>query len=147
MNMRDLSIILGVFLFGYIITTGCIDSNHQQNLTINESQAINITQMNQTTQDYFSDYFTKEEWRLVRATLLNETSQNVNNSTYQGEFPVWKVEMMERTCACNSIKKLHVIEGYVSPYTGEVFNVSTGMVLETQYDIQSCASLECHKNK
>jgi len=127
MNMRDLSIILGVFLFGYIITTGCIDSNHQQNLTINESQAINITQMNQTTQDYFSDYFINEEWRLVRATLLNETSQNVNNSTYQGEFPVWKVEMMERTCACNSIKKLHVIEGYVSPYTGEVFNVSTGI--------------------
>ncbi|MEA3294036.1 MAG: hypothetical protein U9P81_03530 [Euryarchaeota archaeon] len=147
MNMRDLSIIWGVFLFGYIITTGCIDSNHQQNLTINESQAINITQMNQTTQDYFSDYFINEEWRLVRATLLNETSQNVNNSTYQGEFPVWKVEMMERTCACNSIKKLHVIEGYVSPYTGEVFNVSTGMVLETQYDIRSCASLDCHKNK
>lgn len=145
--MRDLSIVLGVILFGYIITAGCIDSNHQQNLTINESQAINITQMNQTTQDYFSDNFINEEWRLVRATLLNETSQNVNNSTYQGEFPVWKVEMMERTCACNSIKKLHVIEGYVSPYTGEVFNVSTGMVLETQYDIQSCASLDCHKNK
>lgn len=147
MNMRDLSIVLGVILFGYIITAGCIDSNHQQNLTINESQAINITQMNQTTQDYFSDNFINEEWRLVRATLLNETSQNVNNSTYQGEFPVWKVEMMERTCACNSIKKLHVIEGYVSPYSGEVFNVSTGMVLETQYDIQSCASLDCHKNK
>ncbi|MCK5217230.1 MAG: hypothetical protein KAJ93_05550 [Methanosarcinales archaeon] len=147
MNMRDLSIVLGVILFGYIITAGCIDSNHQQNLTINESQAINITQMNQTTQDYFSDNFINEEWRLVRATLLNETSQNVNNSTYQGEFPVWKVEMMERTCACNSIKKLHVIKGYVSPYTGEVFNVSTGMVLETQYDIQSCASLDCHKNK
>jgi hypothetical protein len=145
--MRDLSIVLGVILFGYIITAGCIDSNHQQNLTINESQAINITQMNQTTQDYFSDNFINEEWRLVRATLLNETSQNVNNSTYQGEFPVWKVEMMERTCACNSIKKLHVIEGYVSPYSGEVFNVSTGMVLETQYDIQSCASLDCHKNK
>lgn len=147
MNMRDLSIVLGVILFGYIITAGCIDSNHQQDLTINESQAINITQMNQTTQDYFSDNFINEEWRLVRATLLNETSQNVNNSTYQGEFPVWKVEMMERTCACNSIKKLHVIEGYVSPYTGEIFNVSTGMVLETQYDIQSCASLDCHKNK
>jgi hypothetical protein len=146
MNMRDLSIVLGVILFGYIITAGCIDSNHQQNLKINESQAINITQMNQTTQDYFSDNFINEEWRLVRATLLNETSQNVNNSTYQGEFPVWKVEMMERTCACNSIKKLHVIEGYVSPYSGEVFNVSTGMVLETQYDIQSCASLDCHKN-
>ena len=147
MTIKNLSIILGVLLLGYIITMGCIDGNHRQNLTINESQAINITQMNQTAQKYFTDYFTKEEWRLVRATLLNESTQNVNNSTYHGEFPVWKVEMMERTCACNSIKKLHVIEGYVSPHTGEVFNITTGMVLETRYDIQSCASLDCHKNK
>ena len=76
---------------------------------------------------------------------IGEAFNEINESTYHEGYAVWKVEMMERSCACSGIKKLFVIEGYVSPFTGELTNITTDQVLESQYDKQICASIDCHR--
>jgi len=138
---------LGILLLSYIITTGCVDNPAKDRIEIkiNDSEAIDIVSQNITAQEYFSDHFKNEQWRLVRATLVNETFNEINESTYHKGYAVWKVEMMERPCACSGIRELYVIEGYVSPFTGELTNITTDQVLESQYDKQICASIDCHR--
>ena len=147
MKKNYLYIVLGVFLLSGIITAGCIDNQVKDRIEIkiNDSEAIDIVSQNETAEEYFVDNFKNEQWRLVRATLVNKAFNEINESTYHEEDAVWKVEMMERSCACSGIKKLFVIEGYVSPFTGELTNITTDQVLESQYDKQICASIDCHR--
>ena len=108
--------------------------------TINESQAIEILQNNSEVAAYYSSHFKVEEWR-VTTTSLVETAPN---STTSDDEEIWKIDIMERSCACSGIKDLYVIEGYVSSSTGELLEVSTKSVLESQYEKKTCASTSCH---
>jgi hypothetical protein len=146
MKKNYIYIVLGVLFLSYIITTGCVDNQgkDRKEFKINDSEAIDIVSQNETVKEYFIDHFNNEQWRLVRAILVNETFNELNESTYHKGYAVWKVQIMERSCACSGIKKLYVIEGYVSPFTGELTNITTGQVLESQYDKQICASIDCH---
>ena len=108
---------------------------------INASEAEFIISQDQIAQDYMSENFEIPEWRAVSVSLLmNSTDELEDNKTY----PLWDVKIMERTCACNSIKDLYVIEGQVSPTTGEIIDITAGLVLESKYDKQMCASTICH---
>ena len=117
------------------------DVSEENLYKINASEAVIIVSNDSIAQDYMSEYFLRPEWRAVSVSILeNSTDKLENNETY----PLWDVKIMERTCACNSIKDLYVIEGQVSPFTGEIINITTGLVLESKYDKKMCASTVCH---
>ena len=117
------------------------DGSEEVMYKINASEAVIIVSNNSIAQDYMSEYFLRPEWRAVSVSILeNSTDKLENNETY----PLWDVKIMERTCSCSSIKNLYVIEGQVSPFTGEIINITTGLVLESKYDKKMCASTVCH---
>ncbi len=80
----------------------------------------------------------------MKTTLVYDSFHALNSSIIQEDKPYWKVEMLERTCSCGTINDLFVVEGYVSTETGELMNLTTGRVIESQYDKQTCASTICH---
>ncbi len=80
----------------------------------------------------------------MKTTLVHDSLYALNGSVIQEDKPYWKVEMLERTCSCGTVKDLFVVEGYVSTETGELMNLTTGRVIESQYDKQTCASTICH---
>lgn len=88
---------------------------------------------------YYSSVFRVEEWRVTTTTLVDKSPDG--NSSDEG---VWKVDIMERTCACSGVKPLNVIEGYVSADDGELFEVYTKSVSESEYDKKTCSSTSCH---
>jgi|GEM_PF-4296745 hypothetical protein len=108
--------------------------------TINESQAQEIILNNSDAAAYYSSHFKVEEWRVTTTSLV----ESAPNSTVLDEEGIWKIDIMERSCACSGIKDLYVIEGYVSSSTGELLEVSTKSVLESQYEKKTCASTSCH---
>lgn len=146
MNHQDKATVVGVIaLIGIIaIVTAAVNvSGHDKENSgtqINATQAIAITAQNQSAKEYIAANFKVPEWRAVKTTLLNDSSSN--NIRESG--PVWKVEMMERSCACSSIKDLYVVEGYISADTGNIINLTTGPVLESNYDKATCATTTCH---
>ncbi|WP_292466948.1 hypothetical protein [Methanolobus sp.] len=107
--------------------------------SISESDALDVVLSNPNASEYYSSYFLVEDWRVTVTTLVG-ASPNGNTS----EEGVWKVEIMERSCACSNIKPLLVIEGYVSGSTGELFEVSTKYISESEYDKETCSSTVCH---
>ena len=149
MNNDPFSVVIQIFVIVGIIVVGIIvvdfigqEEEFEGNIyEINASEAVIIVSNDSVAQGYMSEYFLRPEWRAVSVTLLmNSTNEFENNETY----PLWDVKIMERTCACNSIKDLYVIEGQVSPLTGEIINITTGLVLESKYDKKMCASTICH---
>ena len=131
-----------------IAVSACIDFIDQQGgsedsrIKINESQAIEIVKQDPVAMEYMSGNFKRPDLRGNKTTLVQ--GFETNNSALQEDETYWKVEMMERTCACSGIKPLYVVESYVSPYTGEIANLTTGQVLESQYEKETCASTTCH---
>ncbi|WP_340819392.1 hypothetical protein [Methanolobus sp. WCC4] len=107
--------------------------------SISGSQAIGIVMSNPNASEYYSQYF-KVPDRRVNATTLVDSSPDGSTS----EEGIWKVEIMERTCYCSGVKDLYVIEGYVSASDGEIFEISTGEVSESEYDKKTCSSTSCH---
>ncbi|MBC7086380.1 MAG: hypothetical protein H5T43_08505 [Methanomethylovorans sp.] len=93
---------------------------------------------------YYKNYFHVEDWRVNRTTIVDGKIPDMNGTYIKPEEDVWKVEIMERSCACFGIKPIYVIEGYVSTQTGNIFNISTKKVMETSYDASTCASTQCH---
>ncbi len=108
-------------------------------ININSSQAVDILMSDHNVSEYYSTHFKVEGWRITATSLVSYPpgSTDVQEGT-------WKVEIMERSCACSGIKDLYVIEGYVSASSGKLLNVSTGPVLESEYDKNTCASTACH---
>lgn len=106
---------------------------------INASDAVIIVSNNSIAQNYMSENFEMPKWRVINVSMLVNSTYDFDGSEY-----LWDVKIMERTCACNSIKDLYVIEGQVSPITGDIINITTGLVLESNYDKQMCASTVCH---
>lgn len=110
----------------------------------NASYAIDVTASHPQARDYMASHFKVPEWRVVNASLVTDAVYDADNNIIQEGHPVWKVLMMERSCACSSVKDLYVVEAFVSPDTGEIISLTTGPVLESQYDKQTCASTTCH---
>jgi hypothetical protein len=108
---------------------------------ISESQAISLVINNSNASEYMSTYFKTPEWGISRATLV-ESPNDISISDSDDTF--WKVELMERSCACSGVKDLYVVEGYVSSRSGEVLDVKTMSVLESEYDKKTCATTACH---
>ena len=115
------------------------DGSEENIYKINTSEAVTILSNDSIARDYMSEYFLKPKWRAVNVSMLVNSTLDFNGSEY-----LWDVKIMERTCACSSIKDLYVVEGQVSPITGEIINITTGLVLESNYDKQMCASTVCH---
>lgn len=108
---------------------------------ISGEEAISLVSNNSSASEYMSVHFKTPEWRISQATFVDPVSENM---TFTSDGPLWKVELMERSCACSTIKDLYVVEGYVSPSSGEIFDVKTMSVLESEYDKKTCASTACH---
>ena len=131
-----------------IAVSACIDFTDRQGepeeplIKINASQAIEIVKQDPAAVEYMSENFKRPEWRGNKTVLVQ--GFGTNNSALQEDETYWKVEMMERNCACSGIKSLYVVESYVSPYTGEIANVTIGMVSESNYEKETCASTACH---
>lgn len=130
-----------------IAVSACIDLTDQQGeeppqIKINASQAIELVKQDPAAMEYMSGKFKRPEWGGNKTTLVQ--GFETNNSALQEDEIYWKVEMMERNCACSGIKPLYVVESYVSAYTGEIANLTTGSVLESQYEKETCASTACH---
>jgi hypothetical protein len=117
---------------------------HENKYNINSSQAQIILLNDSNISMYYKTFFHVQDWRVNRTTIANGSIPDMHGKTVTPKEDVWKVEIMERTCACAGIKPIYVIEGYVSTETGEVFNVSTKKVSETSYNASTCASTTCH---
>lgn len=111
---------------------------------ISSLQAHRIVMNDSNVSTYYRTYFHVQDWRVNRTTIVNGSIPDMYGMPITPEEDVWKVQVMERTCACAGIKPIYVIEGYVSTDSGEVFNISTKKVLETSYDASTCASTACH---
>lgn len=152
MNRQQLFIIPAVLLVFITIIAGTVfvnNSNQPINDTepltrINASSAIKIVANNSNAAAYMSGNFKVPDWRVVRATMVENTTYDINGSIIQEGNNFWKIEMMERSCACSGVKNLYVVEGHVSPGTGELIHLSTKSVSESKYDKATCASTDCH---
>lgn len=152
MNRQQFFIIPAVLLVFITIIVGAVfvNNSHQsindtEPLTrINASCAIKIVANNSSAVAYMSSNFKVPDWRVVRATMVENTTYDINGSIIQEGNNFWKIEMMERSCACSGVKNLYVVEGHVSPGTGELIHLSTKSVSESKYDKATCASTDCH---
>ena len=152
MNRQQLFIIPAVLLVFITIIVGAVfvNNSHQpindtEPLTrINASCAIKIVANNSSAVAYMSSNFKVPDWRVVRVTMVENTTYDINGSIIQEGDNFWKIEMMERSCACSGVKNLYVVEGHVSPGTGELIHLSTKSVSESKYDKATCASTDCH---
>lgn len=113
-------------------------------LPVNASQAIKIVINDSNVSTYISEYFAIADWRVVRATLIHDSLYDLNGNVIQEGNNSWKVELMERSCACGGISDLYVVEGYVSASTGEILKLETKIVSENMYEKTTCASTVCH---
>lgn len=148
-NSNVLAAIAVVVLIG-IVGAVFLYSNysHQENdeeiiLNFNSSQAVEITLNDSVVSDYMSRYYRVPDWRITRTTLIQETPYD-QNGTALAENNIWKVEIMERSCACQKISDIYVVEGYVSADTGEMLDVEKMKVSERNYDKKTCATTACH---
>ena len=140
-NVTGVIILISVI----IAVSACIDLTELQGepqIKINASQAIEIVKQDPVAVEYMSENFSRPEWRGNKTALVQ--GFETNNSALQENETYWKVEMMERNCACSGIKSLYVVESYVSPYTGEIANLTTGMFSESLYEKETCTSTTCH---
>ena len=111
---------------------------------VSSLQAHRIVMNDINASTYYRTYFHVQDWRVNRTTIVNGNIPDMYGMLIMPEEDIWKVQVMDRTCACAGIKPIYVIEGYVSTDSGEVFNISTKKVLETSYDASTCASTACH---
>jgi hypothetical protein len=119
------------------------ENDVQSRPNFNGSQAVEITMNDPIASDYMSRHFKEPDWRVTRTTFVQETPYDQNGTAMQG-YDIWKVEIMERSCACQKISDLYVVEGYVLANTGEVLEISKQIVSESEYDKRTCATTVCH---
>lgn len=118
-------------------------------LNVSSASAVSLVQNDPTAVAYMSDNFRVSGWRATKTTLVEgaELAANIpadlNGSTAEGTR-AWKVEIMERTCACPAPNNLYVVEGYVDASTGEILHVRTMKAPEKNYEKETCASTACH---
>ncbi|AKB24455.1 hypothetical protein MSMTP_0986 [Methanosarcina sp. MTP4] len=134
-----IGIIAGGVFSGFIQEAGS-----EMNLKVDASDAVKIVLDNSSAREYISGYYSVPDWRVLRVTLVSGATYDLNGTELDGGEAVWKVEVLERTCACSSVSDLYVLEGYVSADTGELLDVSTRLVPEYKYEKATCSSTVCH---
>jgi len=147
MTRQVFSNVAGVIILISLIiaVSACIDLTELQGepqIKVNASQAIEIVKQDHVAIKYMSENFTNPALRVNTTALVQ--GFEANNSVLQDNKTYWKVEMMERSCLCSGPKSLYVVESYVSPYTGEIANLTTGEVRESNYEKETCAYTACH---
>ncbi|MCQ6962609.1 hypothetical protein [Methanolobus chelungpuianus] len=118
-------------------------------LNVNSTRAVSLVQDDPAAAAYMSDNFRVSGWRATKTTLIEgaELAGNIPanlSASTADDTRVWKVEIMERTCACPAPNNLYVVEGYVDASTGEVLHVRTMKAPEKNYERETCASTACH---
>jgi hypothetical protein len=143
-NVAGVVILISVIIAvtEYIDLTDRQGEPEDSRIKINASQAIDIVKQDPVVMEYMSENFKSPVWRGNKTTSVQ--GFKTNNSVLQENETYWKVELMERSCACSGIKSLYVVESYVSPYTGEIADLTTGLVSESNYEKQTCVSTACH---
>lgn len=135
-------------LIGIIIGVAFADfiqgADSEMNLKVDAPNAVKIVLGNSSAGEYISEYYSMPDWRVLRVTLVSDVIYDLNGNALAEGDTVWKVEVLERTCACSSISDLYVLEGYVSADTGELLDVSTRLVPEYKYEKATCSSTACH---
>lgn len=131
-------IILALIGLGYHFLTP------SDNNKINSTQAIKNVLNDSQAAAYYKQHFHKSQLRVNNTTLVSGNVPNTKNVALSSNELIWKVNIMERDCACSGIRPLYVIEGYVSAQSGQCLNISTKKVNETAYPISTCASTLCH---
>ncbi len=134
-----IGIIIGVVFAGFIQ-----GADSGLDLKVDASHAVKIVLDNSSAGEYISEHYSMPDWRVLRVTLVSDTIYDLNGTALTEGEAVWKVEVLERTCACSSVSDLYVLEGYVSADTGELLDVSTRLVPEYKYEKETCASTACH---
>ncbi len=129
----------------HIDTFSGLDENEAAlDLNVSASRAIQTVVNDSNASAYISENFRVPEWRVVRTTLIRHSTYDLNGTAVQEGEDVWKIELMERNCACAGVNSLYVIEGYVSAETGELLDVSTKITSESGYEKATCSSTACH---
>lgn len=124
--------------------SGQEDKGAALELNVSASRAIQTVVNDSNASAYLSENFRVPEWRVIRTTLIRHSTYDLNGTAVQKGEDVWKVELMERNCACAGVNSLYVIEGYVSAETGELLDVSTKITSESGYEKATCSSTACH---
>lgn len=138
--------IFAVFILGAVILSplNIFSNNNTSTHNVNSTQAIEIVLNQPNATDYYNQHFRISELRVNNTTLVYGNVPNMNNIKIATDEPIWKVNIMERTCACSGIQPLYVIEGYVSATSGQCLNLSTKEVSEAEFPMSTCASTLCH---
>lgn len=120
------------------------EDNSELSLNISGSHAVEIVVNDSSAAAFISENYKYPDWRVVRTTLIQDTLYDIDGSILQEGNNTWKVEIMERPCACSAIKDLYVVEGYVSADTGDLLFVANRRVSESKYEKATCSSTQCH---
>lgn len=140
------ALVLILIVGGAYIGMGYLDelTNKEPDVNVSSSLAISIVESDANASAFIEKNFKVPNWRIVKTTFTDNTRDNPgNNASYEADR-FWKVEMMERTCACPSPSTLYVVEGYVNADTGELISVNTTRASESDYEKRTCASTSCH---
>ncbi|MBP2029652.1 hypothetical protein J2755_000572 [Methanohalophilus levihalophilus] len=149
MQKTNMLAAVAVVVLVSIVSAGCVSIAEPPTtdegivLNFNDSQAISITMNDSDVADFMSRYYDEPDWRVTRTTLIQEVPEALNG-TDMSEDNIWKVEIMERSCACQKISDIYVVESYISAETGELLHVEKMKVSERNYDKETCATTVCH---
>ncbi|WP_292463124.1 hypothetical protein [Methanolobus sp.] len=143
------SLVLLILAGGIYLGMVHLKDQNPAGLNVSSSGAVNLVENYPAAVAYMSDNFRVSSWRETKTTLiqraefLNSTPEDLDSSAVNGD-QVWKVEIMERTCACPAPNELYVVEGYVDASTGNILHVKTMTAPEKNYEKETCASTACH---
>ncbi|MDW7732190.1 MAG: hypothetical protein SCH66_07160 [Methanolobus sp.] len=140
------ALVLILIVGGAYIGMGYLDelTSKEPDVNVSPSQAISIVESDANASAFIEKNFKVPKWRVVKTTFTENTTGNLSNTASYEADRVWKVEMMERTCACPSPSTLYVVEGYVNADTEELISVRTMKASEGDYEKRTCASTSCH---
>ncbi|MDP2217560.1 MAG: hypothetical protein Q8J68_09765 [Methanolobus sp.] len=142
-------LVLLLLLGGIYLGMVHLKAQNPGGLNVSSSRAVNMIETNPAAAAFISDNFKVSSWRATKTTLiqraefLNSTQDDPDSNAAYGDR-VWKVEIMERTCACPAPNELYVVEGYVDADTGNILYVKTMKAPEKNYEKETCASTACH---
>jgi hypothetical protein len=142
-------LVLLLLLGGIYLGMVHLKAQNPGGMNVSSSGAVNMIENDPAAAAFISDNFKVSSWRATKTTLiqraefLNSTQDDPDSSAAHGD-QVWKVEIMERTCACPAPNELYVVEGYVDADTGNILYVKTMKAPEKNYEKETCASTACH---
>jgi hypothetical protein len=142
-------LVLLILLGGIYLGMVHLKAQNPGGMNVSSSRALNMIENDPAAAAFISDNFKVSSWRATKTTLiqraqfLNSTQEDSDSSAVYSDH-IWKVEIMERTCACPAPNELYVVEGYVDAGMGNILHVKTMTAPEKNYEKETCASTACH---